>query len=87
MERVNGLSTSSGNSPLPFTWQCNHYEKDKVFAVQLHLVAKEGSKKHSLSDRDLEYGPPDKAQHFCDDDFSLLPKIKPVHKKSQKGKK
>jgi len=39
-----------------------------------------------LSDRDLEYGPPDKSQHFCEDDFSLLPKTKPVHKKSQKGK-
>ena len=40
-----------------------------------------------MSDRDLEYGPPDKAEHFCeDDDFSLLPKTKAMHKKSRKGK-
>ena len=58
------------------------YEKDKVFAVQ-HLVANEGSK--ILFDRDLEYGPPDKAQHFCDD-FSLLPKRKPVHKSHERAK-
>jgi len=38
-------------------------------------------------DRDSEYGPPDKAQHFCeDDDFSPLPKTKPVHKQSRNGK-
>jgi len=56
--------------------------------AQTAARAEARKKKHSLSDRDSEYGPPDKAQHFCeDDDFSPLPKTKPVHKKSQKGKK
>ena len=55
--------------------------------AQTAARAEARKKKHSLSDRDSEYGPPDKAQHFCeDDDFSPLPKTKPMHKKSQKGK-
>ena len=43
VERVNGLSKSTGNSPPLYVAMQSLYEKDKVFAVQ-HLVAKEGSK-------------------------------------------
>ena len=40
-------------------------------------------RKNILCLTDSEYGPPNKAQHFCeDDDFSPLPKTKTVHKKS-----
>ena len=54
VERVNGLSKSSGNSPLPLYMAMQSlYEKDKVFAVQ-QLVAKEGSK---ISYRDTSEEP------------------------------
>ena len=54
VERVNGLSKSSGNSLLPLYMAMQSlYEKDKVFAVQ-QLVAKEGSK---ISYRDTSEEP------------------------------
>ena len=54
VEQVNGLSKSSGNSPLPlYMAMQSPYEKDKVVAVQ-HLVTKEGSK---ISYRDTSEEP------------------------------